>query len=202
MCGIVGYRSNKPDIEKLIMLINHSKIRGIHAFGMSYYSNTGELCVQKFYEIEKLLKNLEIQAPYIDWNSGFIFHSRYSTSGDWAKQTNNMPIIDNGIALVLNGVISMLPKPDYERLYGITCKTENDAEIILKLIEKDRLKEIECTKASIAALWLKNRTLFAFRNNKRPLYQAEGFIFSTYDIGKRSGLKNIKPVEAGKIHDC
>ena len=163
MCGIVGYKPRKEiDLITLKELLYNSKIRGLHAFGISYYDNDGKLCVYKTLHFDEIIKEIDHNKT-VSWKNGFIFHSRYSTSGDFHNHNNNMPLMEssiaNAVSIVLNGVISMKTVLEYEKQFEITCFTQNDAEIFLKLLQKDALNKLDCTESSIAAIWLKNRTL-------------------------------------------
>ena len=114
-------------------------IRGLHYFGICYYDNNKYKVIKSFNkEFERFIKIFEMS----DSNK-FIFHNRYSTSGDWIDENNNQPIaLDNIGAIAMNGVLSMSTKKEYEKKYGVKCKCDNDSEIFLRrrilLFPRDR----------------------------------------------------------------
>ena len=204
MCGIATILSNKKisDCEKEYFkkIIEESSVRGLHSFGISHVKNN-ELVTKKFYEI---LECIDYFKKNVD--GAFIYHNRYSTSGDWKNENNNQPLTDGKNAIVFNGVISMKTKEQMEAEYSIELKNDNDGEIFLNKLENP-LKFLTQKKEeiSIAALYIKNNKVYAIRNSKRPLWYAEKFnsifIASTKDILKRSGFSKINCTDVYKIYD-
>ena len=193
MCSVIGFYSPKPveHIKRLYKLAYESKIRGLHAFGMY-----GKKLVKSFdfFTEKEILDNLSEKC---------IFHSRYSTSGDWKNMANNQPILRNGEVIASNSVISMKPKAEYEKDFDIQCFTDNDTEIFLALMEKEKSPESFVKRlGAFAGIYTRNGGLYAIRNNKRPLHYAiEGdaiFVFSTFDIGHRAGFEKIERIEPYK----
>lgn len=187
MCGIVGYFTKKKDIlDQLILkkLVKESRIRGLHSFGLSYYSN-GILIADKYFQ-------KEFQDIKIPDSNSLIFHNRYSTSGDFKEHKNNQPILINGTSLVFNGVIDMGTKSEIESKWDIQMETDNDGEIILKKSNFDVEKMVEFVSniGSFSGLILQDGNLYAFTNGNRPLWvlqRGESFFFaSTKDIFKRA----------------
>jgi glutamine phosphoribosylpyrophosphate amidotransferase len=189
MCGVIGYVSKEGDSESYFMLeelIHESKIRGLHSFGVSFQNGPGYNTI-KSRELDPLLITLNLYKP-----KSLIYHNRYSTSGDYHYPKNNQPIADQDLAVAVNGVISMKPKEEYEKEFGVKCKSENDAEVLLRKIEQGEdlsqfLKahpEITC-----AMVYMKGSKIFALRNNKRPLHYFRWrnaiYVISTKDIAIR-----------------
>lgn len=188
MCSIVGYYAKNPSIDLqsryLVPLINQSKIRGLHAFGMAHYDdNLGEVIVHKYDFVHSLIG--KIGNTLI---SDGMFHSRYCTSGDWHDPANNQPISLSEYSLVFNGVISMKTKAEMEKEYHMKLKTENDGEIFLRKLADgiDVVDFIMEIPGSFAGLWYNNGVLCAARNPRRPMWYTkldDIVIFaSTYDI--------------------
>lgn len=200
MCGIVGFyskRKSKKEVSILKKVLIESNIRGLHSFGVAFDKDKKIIIEkQKEFNIDELLYG------FLD-NVGskrLIYHSRYSTSGDFKDEKNNPPILVKNIALVLNGVISMERKIKFEKRFGIKCSSENDGEIILR--QKDYLKFLEENpEVSFAGIFFDGKNLLALRNNKRPLYRFNygkaTYLVSTIDIAKRAGIRcgNINPIE-------
>ena len=184
MCGIVGFYAKKPtkkNIELLHLIIQQSKIRGLHSFGYSYYDN--ELKTIKQHNI------YDINFPVSD---RIIFHNRYATSGDYLDHNNNQPISVNDMSLVFNGVIDMRTKEEMQESYNIQMQTENDGELVIQLCGNDQEKIIDYIKkikGSFAGLIMMNNKMYAIRNKNRPAWKLEynnaTYIASTKDIFKR-----------------
>jgi len=124
-----------------------------------------------------------------------IFHNRYSTSGDWENQNNNMPITLGDISVAVNGVISMKSKSRFNKEFKVNCHSENDAEIFAQKLAMGKLPPAHIIKkelgsASFAAVYIRDGEVFAIRNRKRPLYYfikyGAVFVVSTIDIARRA----------------
>lgn len=194
MCGIIGARILNKTTEELEFckkLMEESSIRGLHSFGMCYYDEKGyhiyKHFQKKFDYYIKLFKN--------STTDSFIYHNRYSTSGDWADMRNNQPIlVDEVGAIAMNGVLTMETKEEYEKRFNVKCKSDNDSEIFLQ-----KMKEgvdifqflVDNDYCSFAGVFLQKGRVFALRNNKRPLYYYVSdngrYFVSTLDIIARAG---------------
>jgi asparagine synthetase B (glutamine-hydrolysing) len=187
MCGVVGFICDNPNQEHIDILkkfINESKIRGLHSFGYTYYDNG--LITNKYFDMADI-DGSEFPKP-----KKFIYHNRYSTSGDFRQHINNQPVTVGDKSLVFNGVVDMGTKSEIEKKYNISMHTGNDGEIILhKCVGKEDLKEfITNMKGSFAGMILnKSKQLFVVRNSRRPLWRLivkdAVYIASTRDIFKR-----------------
>ena len=195
MCGILGAYFLNKDPESLTFtkkLITELKIRGRHSFGIAYYNNHS-IEVTKSFELNP---DELVDAFDKSGSDCFIYHNRYSTSGDWHDMENNQPIVVDGVgAIAMNGVLSMKQKFEFENEFNIKTVSDNDGEIFLRKIEQginliDFLKsQKEC---SFSATLLLNDKIYGLRNNKRPLYfyNFKGkalFLVSTLDTIKRAG---------------
>lgn len=195
VCGVIGYVSSNPthdQTDALMRVIRESKIRGLHAFGMSHvaYDDKHVEYVEhvKFPTLDGLLGYMDGK---LFWDA--IAHTRYSTSGDWKNMANNQPIVVDGWSLVFNGVISMKTKEEMEEEYNIKLTTYNDGEIFLRHVMngKDPIEFVRTMKGSFAGLWYTPQGwLYAIRNERRPMwwvrYDDSVFVASTRDIIARA----------------
>jgi glutamine phosphoribosylpyrophosphate amidotransferase len=203
MCGIIAYKSKvkTPEhIDTLLKLIYESKIRGLHSFGYSYFDRT--MITKKLFVLPSVIDDFAQSK-----SSGFIYHNRYSTSGDWKVIDNIQPLSDGDISIAMNGVISMAPREEFEKEYNIKCTTENDSEIFLRLLlqGKDPEEIIHRMKGSCAVVWLNKNNVYAIRNSHRPLhyfYKNEAiFICSTSDIANRAVGAVTTEIKPYKLFD-
>lgn len=197
MCGIVCYFSDKHQKDDWVIIekvIYNSKIRGIHSFGFSFIEN-GIIVTKKFFDIDDAMKSLLSIKP-----NKFIYHNRYSTSGDYKVASNNQPITINDKSICLNGVVSMATKYENEKKYLINLETDNDAEIILKRELSN--KQLISYSGSIAMVMISGGEFYFFRNKNRPAKFAKiggKIIASTKDILTRSGVKEVYETPEGEL---
>lgn len=202
MCSIIGAVINSPskaDFDLIKRVFLESQIRGKHATGMSWLTN-GE--IQTIKEpipadefVTRHLTNLE---DFLD-GSGilhFCGHSRYSTS----DLRYNQPISNKKVSVVHNGVITQELPENWERLYGYSCETQNDTELLVHTIEEGISPLLRWSNSSLAVCELHaDGHIRFYRNGKRPVYYSllnNGIIVtSTADIAKRAGLSNTKELE-------
>ena len=189
MCAIIGFISTNPSdeaIQTLKKLFVESKIRGKHAYGFT----TGDVTVKE-HSLKSLLDG--IGRPNV-----LIGHCRYSTSGDYKDHANNQPLRYKNEHMVFNGTIDMRTKAEMERDYNIVMNSDNDGEIMLQSIARQKLLKGNIT---FAGLFMEHKTVFALRNKDRPAYWAEKhdaiYIGSTADIMKRCLLRphELQPYE-------
>lgn len=185
-------------------LFEESKIRGMHAYGLA---TTGGF-VRKYLTLPAILEDIN----GMDLPEGLIGHTRYSTSGDYLVEANNQPIRYGETLMVMNGVISMKPKAEYEIDYNHTFQTENDTEILAWQTEKMMEGRFDTewrgflagSPQSIAAAWIRRGSVYVARNRRRPLWitSHQGAIFaaSTNDILMRSGLPSGQPVPENQMY--
>ena len=196
MCAVIGAIVKQPtadDFEMIKRVFLESKIRGMHATGISFlphWSNDAietykePVAADKFSWINKLEDCLAS-----DGNLYLIGHCRYSTS-DLAY---NQPMVaaDNTKSIVHNGVITQELPENWKEVYGYDTITHNDSELILH--SDDPLKEFDYMSMGVVELSI-NKTLRFYRNGKRPLYLTSldnaCIITSTKDIAERAGLNH------------
>ena len=204
MCGIMAYSSynpNKSHAECARRIALELETRGTHSFGLSFVSD-GKIETVKSRRMLPLSAFEEAVA-----SGGFIFHNRYSTSGDFSDMMNNQPIDVGSVSIAVNGVTSMLRKAEYEAKFGVKCASENDAEILARMIEQGKsVKDIICDgsvgSCAIAALFRDGKIVIG-RNKYRPLriatYNGAVFAAST-SAALFSGLcgNSGEPVKIGE----
>ena len=208
MCGVIGMHSTEPrghHLDAFCRLMEQSKIRGLHSFGISSsrpgHGDGIETFVSHKIENTKLrVLEMRPRPPEI-----LIGHNRYSTSGDWKDHSNNQPIHIKGVSLVFNGVISQARKEEYEKIFKKTYSTSNDGEIFARKVldGEDWERFVAAGKFSFAGLFIHQGRLVALRNKNRPLWSATylgaKYFASTEDIFIRAGgFKNISELPAGK----
>lgn len=203
MCGVIGIRLNSPtqkDFDLITQIFIESKIRGMHATGISYISEnklvtikepiaSDEFVKKYFTDLEKFLN--------VDGNLYLIGHCRYSTS----DLIYNQPIFNDNLSIVHNGVISQELPENWKKLYGYDCTTKNDSELIL--LSKNPIVEFNHMSMSVCSLSSSGELAF-FRNTKRPCYLTKvknGYIItSTENIAHRCGLVESCLIEANSYY--
>ena len=209
MCGVIGVKLkqelDEESFNNLTDLIYESRIRGMHAYGFSFLINN-EIVISKTLSISKqIIRNILLEMK----TDSLLFHSRYSTSGDFYNKENNQPICVNGVALVFNGILSMKNKQIIEKDFNITMATENDGEVFIRQCDDTPNKYIAFLKenyaCSFAGIILSKKSFFAIRNNKRPMYLYEDnkltIVCSTLDIFLRSNfdIHNIRIINPYEV---
>ena len=191
MCSVIGAIIHKPeyeDFQKLEKVFHESRIRGLHATGISYV---------KEYTIHTVKLPVSADMFPFNWNDYvnedgnlyLIGHCRYSTS----DLEYNQPINNLTTSVVHNGVITQELPENWEELYGYKCETKNDTELILHTIDDDKspLEVWKDSSLAVCELWFCKR-LKVYRNGKRPLYLTSldngCIITSTRDVIVRSGI--------------
>ena len=191
MCSVIGAIIHKPeyeDFQKLEKVFHESRIRGLHATGISYV---------KEYTIHTVKLPVSADMFPFNWNDYvnedgnlyLIGHCRYSTS----DLEYNQPINNQTTSVVHNGVITQELPENWEELYGYKCETKNDTELILHTIDDDKspLKVWKDSSLAVCELWFCKKLKF-YRNGKRPLYLTSldngCIITSTRDVIVRSGI--------------
>jgi len=202
MCAVIGAQIKNPSFETfktIERLFLESKIRGLHATGISWLKEDGVHTINDPCPADVFLKNTDLKNCVHE--NGMLYligHCRYSTSDLYWNQP--IQLKDRSRAIAHNGVITQEPPENWESHYGIKCETKNDSELLL---HKPYLPDLDWPDASIAMVMLEKHLVF-YRNGKRPLYFSsieDGcFVFSTRDIGKRAGLSNISKTVAGAYY--
>ena len=191
MCAIIGAVVKQPtanDFQLLKRVFLESKIRGMHATGISYVKN-GEIITEKLPVPADQFPFKFSEYVNEDGNLYLVGHCRYSTS----DLEYNQPISNSDISVVHNGVVSQELPEHWKELYGYDCETKNDTELLLHTIEEQVSPLERWQDASLSVCVLsKDKTVKVFRNGKRPNYLTlipNGVIItSTEDISKRAGI--------------
>lgn len=189
MCAVVGAVLKSPsseDFEMLKRVFHESRIRGMHATGISYVKN-GSITTEKLavpadqfpFEFENYVNE--------DGNLYLIGHCRYSTS----DLQYNQPIGDSSVSIVHNGVVSQELPENWKELYGYDTETKNDSELVFKTVTESPLEKWQDASLSVVELY-KDKLIRFYRNGKRPIYLSlipNGCIItSTKDIAVRAGI--------------
>ena len=192
MCSVIGALIQNPtpkDFETIRKVFLESKIRGLHATGMSIIFNNKIMTFKEAVPADRFvhLDNLE-EMINDDGNLYLIGHCRYSTS----DLLYNQPIANEFTSIVHNGVISQHDPADWEVLHGYTCDGKNDTELLLRSLEHyTPLEHWKDASLGVCELRL-DKTMRVYRNGKRPLYLTSllngVIITSTEDIPKRAGI--------------
>jgi len=191
MCAVIGVVLKSPsneDFELVTKIFLESKIRGLHATGLSYVKN--DKIITEKYPIPA--DQFKFDFPnYLneDGNLYLIGHCRYSTS----DLQFNQPISNDNFSIAHNGVITQELPEHWEELFGYKCSTKNDTELLLHTLEEDKSSLHVWNNSSLAVCELhKDKTLRFYRNGKRPLcympYKDGYLITSTNDILDRAGI--------------
>jgi len=192
MCAIIGAVVKQPtanDFQLLKRVFHESKIRGMHATGISYVKS-GQIITEKLPVPADQFPFKFSEYVNEDGNLYLVGHCRYSTS----DLEYNQPISNDDISVVHNGVISQELPERWEEIYGYKCTTKNDTELLLHTVEANKSPLKEWADESLAVCELhKDKKLRTYRNGKRPIYLTlipNGVIItSTNDISKRAGLE-------------
>lgn len=198
MCAVVGAILLEPSKEDLLMLHRvflESKIRGMHATGISYVKN-GKVITEKMPVPANEFPFNFAEKINEDGNLYLIGHCRYSTS----DLEYNQPIGNDDSAIVHNGVITQELPENWKSIYGYDTITKNDSELVLH--SADPLREFSHMSMGVCQLNV-NKTLRFYRNGKRPLYLSSisngCIITSTADIANRAEVLG-RPVEVLMNH--
>ena len=207
MCSVVGFTSphvTSRDLDILEKVMIESRIRGMHASGAAWYSQGFISSIVKPIPIDQLVKLPGLQrimALSIGRDLTMIAHARYSTS----DIRYNQPLVGDHLAIAHNGVISQADPKLWKKMYGYTCKTKNDSELLLRAMEAGDNPEQVFPGASIAMVALDDQGhLTAYRNGLRPLWRGkigQGVVYgSTFSILHRAGVFDIEKVDCD-THD-
>ena len=188
MCSVIGAILHSPTLQDFDMLHRvflESKIRGMHATGLSYVKANSIVTQKLPVSADKFPFDFE---SYLneDGNLYLVGHCRYSTS----DLEFNQPIANDNVSVVHNGVITQELYEDWELLYGYTCEGKNDTELLLRSLEDySPLQHWKHSSLAVIELHTDKRIRF-YRNGKRPLYLTSisngCIITSTADVPKRA----------------
>jgi len=189
MCSVIGAIIKEPRAEDFLMLHRvflESKIRGMHATGISYVKHGKIITEKRPVPADEFPFNFP---SYVneDGSLYLIGHCRYSTS----DLEFNQPIANENLSVVHNGVITQELPEKWKELYGYDCETKNDTELILHTAEDCISPLVRWKDSSLAVIELHvDKVIRFYRNGKRPLYLTSisngCIITSTADVIKRA----------------
>jgi glutamine phosphoribosylpyrophosphate amidotransferase len=189
MCSVIGAIIKEPRAEDFLMLHRvflESKIRGMHATGISYVKHGKIITEKRPVPADEFPFNFP---SYVneDGSLYLIGHCRYSTS----DLEFNQPIANENLSVVHNGVITQELPEKWKELYGYDCETKNDTELILHTAEDCISPLVRWKDSSLAVVELHvDKVIRFYRNGKRPLYLTNisngCIITSTADVSKRA----------------
>jgi glutamine phosphoribosylpyrophosphate amidotransferase len=189
MCSVIGAIIKEPRAEDFLMLHRvflESKIRGMHATGISYVKHGKIITEKRPVPADQFPFNFP---SYVneDGSLYLIGHCRYSTS----DLEFNQPIANENLSVVHNGVITQELPEKWKELYGYDCETKNDTELILHTAEDCISPLVRWKESSLAVIELHvDKVIRFYRNGKRPLYLTSisngCIITSTADVPKRA----------------
>jgi glutamine phosphoribosylpyrophosphate amidotransferase len=194
MCSVIGAIIKEPRAEDFLMLQRvflESKIRGMHATGISYVKNGQIITDKRPVPADEFPFNF---AEYVneDGSLYLVGHCRYSTS----DLEYNQPIANDNLSVVHNGVITQELPEKWKELYGYDCETKNDTELILHTAEDCISPLVRWKDSSLAVIELHvDKVIRFYRNGKRPLYLTSisngCIITSTSDVPKRAEVPGM-----------
>ena len=206
MCAVIGVILQKPtkqDFALLRRVFIESKIRGMHATGISFLPrwSSGIETIKEATPADQFVEkhlhddNLSDMVAK-DGNLYMIGHCRYSTS----DLEFNQPMVGTGKSIVHNGVITQELPENWKDIYGYDCMTKNDSELVLH--SNDPLQEFSHMSMGVVELYNDKKLRF-YRNGKRPIYLSSipngCIITSTADIANRANVGGT-PVEVLMNH--
>jgi glutamine phosphoribosylpyrophosphate amidotransferase len=194
MCSVIGAIIKEPRAEDFLMLQRvflESKIRGMHATGISYVKHGQIITEKRPVPADEFPFNF---AEYVneDGSLYLVGHCRYSTS----DLEYNQPIANDNLSVVHNGVITQELPEKWKELYGYDCETKNDTELILHTAEDCISPLLRWKDSSLAVIELHvDKVIRFYRNGKRPLYLTSisngCIITSTSNVPKRAEVPGL-----------
>lgn len=193
MCAIIGAVLKDPrkeDLEIIRRVFLESRIRGMHATGISFLPHWSDKIItikeaipaDKFVDKYMHIDNMK-EMINGDGTLYLIGHCRYSTS----DLSYNQPIANQTKSIVHNGVITQELPEKWSELYPYTFETKNDSELVLH--SSDPLAEFPDASMAVCELYAERKLRF-YRNGKRPLYltsiECGSIITSTADVPERA----------------
>lgn len=193
MCSVIGAIIREPkqsDFDMIRRVFHESRIRGLHATGMSAIVNNKIVTYKEPVPADKFTALNKLEEMVNDDGVLYLIgHCRYSTS----DLQYNQPIANSDVSVAHNGVLTQELPERWEDLYGYKCTGKNDSELLLHTVEANNSPLQEWKDSSLAVCELySSGILRVYRNGKRPLYLTNlengCIITSTSDIPKRANL--------------
>lgn len=205
MCGIIGISCPDVTAQDIILfeaILRESRIRGLHATGISWVEGGTIQTIKEPVGADRFLELYTLaDCVEADGSLNLIAHTRYSTS----DLRYNQPIADSTLSIVHNGVISQELPESWPKLYGVigVCETSNDTELLFNTVRAMGNPLVEWADSSIASIELHwDGTMRFYRNGRRPMYIShildpgvgngyKGYIItSTCDVLKRADVES------------
>jgi asparagine synthetase B (glutamine-hydrolysing) len=187
------------DLRLVKEVILESRIRGLHATGVSFLkAGRIQTVIQPVSALE-FMRSFDLNSCVDGDDLVLVAHCRYSTS----DLEYNQPIYSSEVSIVHNGVITQELPENWESKYGYTTVGKNDTELLLRSIEANKNPLIEWKDASISAVELhRDKKIRFYRNGKRPLYVSSlpngVIVTSTKNIMDRASGGTLDASEASK----
>jgi len=187
MCSVIGAIIKDPtkdDFNMIRRVFHESRIRGMHATGMSVLYNNKIMTFKEPVPADEFRHLDDLEEMVNDDNILYLIgHCRYSTS----DLEYNQPLANEKKSIVHNGVITQELPENWNKFYQYEFETKNDSELVLH--SEDPLREFPDASMAVCELYDDGRLRF-YRNGKRPLYLTNlpngSIITSTADVPKRA----------------
>jgi glutamine phosphoribosylpyrophosphate amidotransferase len=187
MCSVIGAIIKDPtkdDFNMIRRVFHESRIRGMHATGMSVLYNNKIMTFKEPVPADEFRHLDDLEEMVNDDNILYLIgHCRYSTS----DLEYNQPLANEKKSIVHNGVITQELPENWNKFYQYAFETKNDSELVLH--SEDPLREFPDASMAVCELYDDGRLRF-YRNGKRPLYLTNlpngSIITSTADVPKRA----------------
>ena len=197
MCAIIGVVLNNPssdELESVKRVFLESRIRGMHATGISFIKNGEVRSVKEAIPADEFISSYmsDMEQFVEDGKLFMVGHCRYSTS----DLQYNQPIATQNVSVVHNGVITQELPEKWKDIYGYDTETHNDSELILHTIQEGKSPLEEWSDSSLAVIELyEDYRMRFYRNGKRPMYLTNmpsgSIITSTRDVPLRAGIMEM-----------
>lgn len=206
MCAIIGVicKNTEENISTIEKLFLESKIRGLHATGLSFIKKNSLLTIKEALPADVFISKYNFNDLFKEESViKLIGHCRYSTS----DIRYNQPISDKDLSIVHNGVVTQEPYEKWKDMFHYDCITQNDSELIFQYLKSGCIiEDINKTFTNISFSLLsltKEGELIAKRNSLRPLWFVKRnenlFYASTCNILLRSGFKDCEIMKVESI---
>lgn len=196
MCSVIGIKLKNPNLDLVREIFLQSRIRGMHATGITYYKNKKLHTIKDPIPADKFINKYDF-SEFVDKDQlNLIGHCRYSTS----DLEYNQPMTSKNFSIVHNGVVTQELPENWNTLYDVSCETKNDSELLVHTLEnrEDPLERWKDSSISMVSIDSSGDIKYT-RNGKRPLWIWESgkdfIVTSTRNIAIRAGLYNPKRVD-------
>ncbi len=196
MCSVIGIKLKNPNLDLVREIFLQSRIRGMHATGITYYKNKKLHTIKDPIPADKFINKYDFSEFVDNDQLRLIGHCRYSTS----DLEYNQPMTSKNFSIVHNGVVTQELPENWNTLYDVSCETKNDSELLVHTLEngEDPLEKWKNSSISMVSIDSSGNIMYT-RNGKRPLWvwksKKDFIVTSTRNIAIRAGLYNPKRVD-------